>query len=148
MKKYFVTGEDGHLEEKDRPETFNELWWLCYDLKASNLLLTVDTINLKIKDAITISFTDKGSIWFEYKESGHIVKTDLLSTDKSPAKMWDIISIFAKRKEDRIKELENEKWELFRQGANDFCNGYQTRAEDKFVEACKIKEAIEKLKEK
>lgn len=148
MKKYFVTGEDGHLEEKDRPETFNELWWLCYDLKASNLLLTVGTINLKIKDAITISFTEKGSIWFEYKEGGHIVKTDLLSTDKSPAKMWDIISIFVKSKEDRIKELENEKWELFRQGANDWCTGYQTRAEDKFVEACKIKEAIEKLKEK
>lgn len=134
-----------HIIEKKVPETFDELFHLCDELQSSQITYVLGDISLEIKGNLVLKFTPRGNIWYEYKINS-TTHTDLIFADRTPAQMWDLIYCIVESKDKRIKDLEDKKIELFRQGSNDWAYGLWTRAEDKFVEACKIVEKIKKLR--
>lgn len=148
MKKVCILGLDGISlkQEKEVPEDFDDLWCLCKKLKSSQVTFSLGDIVIKIKEGLQLNLTRHGNVWYEYKKEG-ISRLDILFQDRTPSEMWDLVNICVGSKEKRISELEDKKFELFRQGANSWCVGNRSLAEEQFAEACKIREEINRLKE-
>lgn len=151
MKKFYVLekieGFGGlSKEEKEVPETFDDLCYLCKKLKSSQVTFLLGEIVIKIKEGIQLNLTRHGNVWYEYKKDG-ISHIDILFQDRTPSEMWDLVNICVGSKEKRISELEDKKFELFRQGTSNWCVGNRSLAEEQFAEACKINEEIKRLKE-
>lgn len=148
MKKVCILGVDGVSlkQEKEVPENFDDLWCLCKKLKSSQVTFLLGEIVIKIKEGLQLNITRNGNVWYEYKKDG-ISRLDILLQDKTPSEIWDLVKVCVESTEKRISELEDKKFELFRQGASNWCVGNWYSAEEQFAEACKIREEIKRLKE-